>query len=102
MACETCHTLLSEGLDLCIRARKMDAQERTNSSIAASLDGEQWEASGGFARHATRHNIMFPDEPLMTRSATLPLWVQEQYEKDLAQWERKARKHLTECAGAYR
>ena len=47
------------------------------------------------------HNSMFPDQPMSTRSATLPLWVQDQYEKDLAEWERKSRKHLMQgCAKA--
>jgi hypothetical protein len=34
--CETCRTILSEGLDLCVRARGMDAQERTDTQIAMS------------------------------------------------------------------
>lgn len=100
MTCATCHELLSEGLDLCVRARKLDAQERTNISVSASVAGEEWEASGNFARHVKRHNVVFPDQPMMTKSATMPLWVQDQYEKDLAEWERKARQHMMQCAGA--
>lgn len=83
--------LLSEGLDLCVRARRLDAQDRTNAALEASVDGAEWEKSGTFARYVARQNIMFPEQPLMTRSATIPLWVQHQYEEDLAAWERKAR-----------
>ena len=93
--CETCRSLLSEGLDLCVRARKLDAQDRTNTSVEWSSDGAAWEASGRFEQHAIRHNVVFPDTPMMTKSATLPLWVLDQYEKDLAAWERKGRAHLT-------
>jgi sucrose-6-phosphate hydrolase SacC (GH32 family) len=83
--------LLSEGLDLCQRARRMGMQDRANATVSASVDGKAWEASGTFARHAARHNIELPDQQMMTKSATLPLWVQDQYEKDLAEWERRAR-----------
>ena len=101
MTCKTCHELISEGLDLCVRARKLDAQDRTNASLSASMCPEEWQASGNFDRHVKRHNVVFPDQPMMTRSGTVPLWVQDQYEKDLAEWERKSRKHMAECAGAY-
>lgn len=86
---ECCKALLSEGLDLCVRARKLDAQERANAlaELSPGIDLE---------RFATRHNIDVPDHPLMTRSATIPLWVQDQYERDLADWERRARHHLTQ------
>jgi hypothetical protein len=52
--------LLSEGLDLCVRARKIDG-------IGAATKGP------------------------MTRSGTLPLWVQDQFDKDLADWEKRGR-----------
>ena len=82
-----CKELLSEGLDLCVRARKLDAQARTNDlyDFATPSDGVE------FARMA---NADDPDRPYMTRSATIPLWVQDQYERDLADWERRARHHL--------
>lgn len=92
--CDDCKALLSEGLDLCVRARKMDAQERTNTALEVSSDGDAWEASGRFAVHAARNNAWHPDQPMMPKSATIPLWVQDQYEKDLAEWERKSRHHL--------
>lgn len=56
--------LLSEGLDLCVRARKLD---ETISAIPQV---------GG------------------TRCATPALWVMDQYDRDLADWERRARKAL--------
>ena len=98
MSGETFRKLLSEGLDLCVRARKLDAQDRTNAQIKASCDGESWEKSDAWQRHVERHNIQFPDTPLVTKSATIALWVQEQYETDLADWERRARTALKEGA----
>lgn len=86
--------LLSEGLDLCVRARKLDAQDRTNAAVDTAIDGKAWEESGLFAKHAAAHNALFVDQPMLSRSATLPLWMLEQYEHDLAAWERKAREHL--------
>jgi hypothetical protein len=96
--CETCRDILSEGLDLCVRARAMDAQDRTDAQIAISSAPKEW-WDENLGRRAARHNAMFPDQPMTTRSATLPLWVQDQYEKDLAEWERKARRHLMQGCG---
>ena len=57
--------LLSEGVDLCVRARRLDS--------AIPRPG---------------------DNPMMTQSATPALWVQEQYDHDLTVWEAKARAAL--------
>lgn len=92
MTCDACRSLLSEGLDLCVRARKLDAQERTNHAAEAGVSDLE--------RYAARHNAMWPDQPVLTRCATVPLWVQDQYERDLAEWERKSRHHLTQGCGA--
>jgi hypothetical protein len=62
--------LLSEGLDLCVRARQMDA-----GYVAL----KQWQT----------------ENPHVSRSATIPLWVEDQYQKDLAAWEARARKALS-------
>ena len=86
---DCCKALLSEGLDLCVRARKLDAQERTNI-IADMATGEI-----DLPRYAVRHNALFPDSPVTTRCGTPALWVLEQYERDLAEWEQKTRKHLS-------
>lgn len=97
--CDECATLLSQGLDLCVRARKMDAQDRANAHVGISVDGRTWESSGLFARFAEAHNEHTPHAPIATRSATMPLWVQDQYERDLADWEARSRLHLQKgCA----
>lgn len=96
--CKTCQDLLSEGLDLCVRARKMDAMDRRHATLAASSDPEAWQADGTFDRYVEMHNSYNPDQPLSTRSATVPVWLQDQYDRDLADWERRARGHLTTCA----
>lgn len=87
-------TLLSEGLDLCVRARKMDAMDRRASTLAVSCDPEAWQASGRFDAYVARNNIEMPHAPIHTRSATVAVWMQEQYDKDLADWEARARKAL--------
>jgi hypothetical protein len=82
---DCCRKLLSEGLDLCVRARKLDAMVRTMAVQDHTPDLE---------RMAERWNAQLPDQPIMSRSATIPLWVQDQYETDLADWERRSRAHL--------
>lgn len=94
--CETCKQILSEGLDLCVRARTLDAQVRSVSALDASSCPEEWKASGRFDQFVARNNIEHPERPLSTRCATPALWVQDQYDKDLHEWERKARHHLTQ------
>ena len=64
---EELQTLLAEGLDLCVRARKLDEP-------VAGLDDQRTP---------------------MTRSATPHLWVLDQYDRDLAAWEKRARKALS-------
>ena len=66
--------MLAEGLDLCVRARKIDEPLET---IAPD----------------------HPDNPCMhpvIRCATPRLWVMDQYDQDLEQWESRARKLLME------
>lgn len=62
--------LLSEGLDLCARARKMDAMDKERAEYYA----------------------MNPDA---TRSMTIPVWAEEQYQRDLADWEARAKSYLS-------
>lgn len=92
--CCGCTKLLSEGLDLCVRARKMDAADRRETALSASVDPAGWVESGKFDRYVERHNIGYPDQQIETRSLTIPIWLQDQYEKDLADWEGRARRHL--------
>jgi hypothetical protein len=99
MTCDTCRTLLSEGLDLCVRARQMDAMDRRAATLAASKDPEAWVNGGRFDEYVEQHNIDRPDRPIATRSSTVALWLEEQYQTDLAEWERKSRHHLMQgCA----
>lgn len=63
---------LSQGLDLCVRAKGLDAQ------IERALQA-------GMGR-------IFPEG---TRCATPALWVQQQYDSDLDAWEKKAREVMT-------
>lgn len=101
MGCDTCRELLAEGLDLCVRARDMDARDRRKSNLDASSDPEGWVESGNFDRYVARHNINRPEAPISTRSATVQLWEQDQYDTDLTAWEGKARKHLMQgCPSA--
>lgn len=68
---DTLGELLSEGLDLCVRARKLD--EQVQRAIEAGM------------------GRIFPGA---TRCATPPLWVQKAYDTDLAEWEARARSAL--------
>lgn len=86
--------LLSEGLDLCVRARKMDEIDRRNNWLAASKDPDEWQDSGMFDTFVERWNAGHHDKQCATRSGTIALWVAEQYNTDLADWERRARAHL--------
>lgn len=92
---DCCKLLLSEGLDLCVRARRLDMQERTNivAEMAPDTDLE---------RYAARHNADpdYAHAPVTTKSATIALWVMDQYERDLAEWEGRVRKHLLQGCSA--
>ncbi len=90
---DCCTKLLSEGLDLCVRARRLDAQQRSND-MAEFFPGFDLE-KGAAGLTANR-----PDAPYLPKSATIPLWVQDQYETDLADWERRTRRHLTQGCDA--
>ena len=65
---DTLAELLSEGLDLCVRARGLD--EQVQNALQAGM-GRIFDQG--------------------TRCATPAIWVQDQYDKDLAEWESKAR-----------
>lgn len=91
--CETCRTLLSQGLDLCVRARKLDGQDRANAMVEIASEGFDLE------RYANRHNATTHYNQIATRSLTIPLWIHDQYERDLADWEKKSRQHLMNGCG---
>jgi hypothetical protein len=65
--------LLHEGLNLCVRARKMDE----------ALLAAECRKRGSYA-------------PEHVNCLTPHLWLQEQYDADLAEWEEKTRNHLTQ------
>jgi len=92
--CEVCPALLSEGLDLCMRARAMDAVDRRQAALSVSSDPEGWQRHGTFDRYVEMHNEECPDRPISTRSATVALWEEDAYQTALADWERRAREHL--------
>jgi hypothetical protein len=77
----------------------MDAMDRRASALAASSCAEEWVESGLFDKYVERHNIDRPDRPIATRSGTVALWLEEQYQTDLAEWERKSRHHLMQGCG---
>lgn len=68
--------LLSEGLDLCVRARKIDDGLREQAVREAFPESAK----------------LYPE--IYCRSGTPHLWVQEQYDSDLADWEARARSFL--------
>lgn len=90
---DTAESLLSEALDLCVRANKLDAQQRANTEHAASMKPEDWDADR-FARHAMRHNIKHPEIPMETAVKLIPKWVEDHYATDLADWQKRARAFL--------
>jgi hypothetical protein len=45
-------------------------------------------------RCAPRLNANFPDQPYTTKSHTIAAWVQQQYDVDLAAWERDTKAML--------
>lgn len=61
--------LLSEGFDLCARARKLDDLDRQQAALESASVAS-------------------------TKCGTLPLWASQQYERDLADWEKRAREFL--------
>lgn len=77
-----CKELLSEGLDLCVRARKLD-RSLTDALDAGSVGKER------------------PLQGSGTRSLTPALWVLDQYDSDVEDWEQRARRHLMQgCSPA--
>jgi hypothetical protein len=93
--CETCRNLLNEALNLACRSDQFEEQRRRQSMLDASIDGKAWVESKRFDAFIERHNIENPHARIATRSMTMHLWMQDQYDKDLASWQSRARRHLT-------
>lgn len=66
--------LLADGLDLCVRARKLD-------DVLETLSPDHPQNTAGY-------------EIIQPRSATPRIWVLDQYDRDLAAWEERARSTL--------
>jgi hypothetical protein len=88
--------LLSEGLNLCVRARNLDSMDRRANTLAASSCEDEWLRDGKFDRHVKRNNIVRPHAPIHPTCVSPQSWVLDQYEKDLHDWEQRARKALTD------
>lgn len=67
---------LSDGLDLCVRAKQLDADIEKTFAFTGRDGG--------------------------TRCGTPALWIQDQYDRDLVEWEAKTRKLLLESGFAER
>lgn len=103
MGCDLCRELLSDGLDLCVRARDLDARDRRATELSASSDPAGWMQSGRFDAHVARHNIRRPHAPISDQRSGVRAWERDQYDQDLHKWEERARHHLMQgCSDAGR
>ena len=95
--CDDCTALLNEALNLTLRGRKLDAVQRRQSMLDASGDADEWKESGRFDRYVESHNLTRePWNQIETRSLTPQLWAEDQFQRDLHDWESRARKHMME------
>lgn len=94
MSCDTCRDLLNEALNLAVRSDQFEEQRRRQGALDASLDPDEWQRGGTFDRYVERHNQIFPHAKIAPKCLTVHLWVQDQYDKDLMDWQDRARKHL--------
>ena len=93
--CETCRALLSEALNLTVRGRTLDGIQRRSDCLNASCEPQEWLDSGRFDDHVTRHNCTCqPWNAIETRSLTPQLWAEDQFQRDLYDWEARSRGHL--------
>ena len=98
-SCTTCASLLNEALNLTVRGRNLDGIQRRADTLAASKEPEEWQESGTFDRHVERHNYTCqPWNAIETRSLTPQLWAEDQFQRDLHDWEMRARKHMMEAS----
>ena len=93
---ETLESLLNEALNLTVRGRNLDAIQRRADNLAASQEPEEWQESGRFDAHVARHNLRCsPWDRIEHRSMTPQLWVEDQFQRDLHDWETRARLFLS-------
>ena len=96
MGCTTCTGLLNEALNLTVRGRNLDAIQRRQSNLDAASDPVEWKESGGFDRYVARHNQRCePWDRIEHRSLSPQLWLEDQFQRDLYDWESRCRAHMT-------
>lgn len=97
--CGTCTALLNEALNLTVRGRTLDGIQNRADQLACAQDGGEWLASGRFDQHVARNNAKCdPWDYIEPRSLTPQLWAEEMFQRDLHDWETRARKHLMDAA----
>jgi hypothetical protein len=94
MTCATCRDLLNEALNLACRSDQFEEQRRRDAVLSASANPNEWQESGRFDAYLARYNERHPHAQIAPRSLTMHLWVLDQYDKDLADWQARARHHL--------
>ena len=93
---DTLGSLLNEALNLTVRGRNLDAIQRRADNLAASHEPEEWQASGRFDDYVARHNCTCqPWDRIEHRSLTPQLWAEDQFQRDLHDWETRARLFLS-------
>ena len=96
--CATCRDLLHEALNLTVRGRTLDGIQRRADTLACSKEPDKWQAEGLFDRYVERHNCECdPWRIIEPRSLTPQLWAEDQFQRDLHDWEMRARKHMMEA-----
>lgn len=92
--------LLDEALNLTVRGRRLDGIARRQNHLDAAVNPEEWQASGRFDDFVARHNATRePWEQIEVRSLTPQLWTEDQFQRDLHDWETRARATLAKIGG---
>lgn len=95
--CHACCDLLHEALNLTVRGRRLDAIQNRRDMLSAPKDPVKWQEDGLFDRFVERHNSECdPWRTIETRSLTPQLWAEDQFQRDLLDWEARARNHMME------
>ena len=96
--CERCTGLLNEAVNLTVRGRTLVGMQRRSDCLNASCEPQEGLDSDRFDDHVARHNCTCqPWNSIETRSLTPQLWAEDQFQRDLYDWEMRARKHIMEA-----